>query len=354
MMDFKITDKNDNIIYQNMTMHNDDAEEISEDEIEMIIKSIGDSSSNIFNFEYVYDEDNYHYSFLKHTDKDSALDELLELIDVYNAHVAALPAHHPTEHSTALERESVSESSNNDDLSSLARDAKASSFARRVLERESVSDESVTLNDDVYDYFRKSLREFEENNKDLLVCGADDLRPESVNSIIGRYLKKNNGDFYRPYSWMRKFDCDGWCDIVKPQHNVDSLFGHYECRGGRDGCEGRDGRGDVLSVLPGTFAGSDKFSRPRDDSCGRDSREGASDDVGPVEEWALSETPTRAIKDFIGYLRTQPTWAALIGKLSYYNDPDDEIGKQKLIDDFCEYMENRESQAKTGADAERR
>ena len=325
-MDLKITDKNDNIIYQNMTMYNDDAEEISEDEIEMIIKSIGDSSSNIFNFEYVYNEDNYHYSFLKHTDKDSALDELLELIDVYNSHVAALPEYNPAEHEASAKRESV-------------------------------SGNISTNNDDFIDFLGRLEPWYRP---------ADGLNDETVERMWDLYRRYPGRDYWmRPYSWMKKVDCDGWCDIVKPKRNDngDSLFGHFECRLNGAGCEGRGGRGgreDVFGcdghvkrsvindVLPGSFAGSDKFSKQRDDSCERGSCEGASDDVEPVEEWELTETQKHEIsvlKDFIGYLRTQPTWAALIGKLNYYNDPDDEIGKQKLIDDFCEYMENRENQA---------
>lgn len=285
MIELKITDENDNIIYRTVEKYNDIAEQINNDDFHIIEQCLDDSSSEMFNLHYSCDAENFYYSVLKHTDKESILKELPALIEDYNSHVAALPEYNPAEHVASGEREGVSDESCEDMLSS-----------------------------------------------------------ELFEEIMSRYFKDPNAN----RSWWRSGGCRDWCSIVNPKRDDDSLFGHFECRGNRDGCGGRGGRGncdDVLGVVPGSFSGlGDSSSNVRDNSCERVGCVGASDDVEPVQEWTLTETPTRAIKDFIGFLRTQESWATLIDELKFYHDPDDPIGKTELIQKFCTYMRNKENQ----------
>lgn len=291
MIELKITDQNDNIIFRRMDRYSDTAEQIDNDDMIVIEQYLNDSSSDMFNLHYTCDDEDFHYNYsvLKHTDKESILKELPALIKDYNSHVAALPECHPAEHVASGEREGVSD-------------------------------------------------------EDMLVCGPSELSAESLERIMSRYFKKPNVNRF----WWRRGGCRDWCSIVSPERNVDSLFGHFECRGGRDGCGGRGGRGgcdDVLGVIPGSFSGlGDSSSNICDDSCERVGCAGTSDNVEPVQEWTLTETQTRAIKDFIGFLRTQESWATLIDELKFYHNPDDPIGKTELIQKFCEHMHNKKKQ----------
>lgn len=331
MIDFKITDENDNVIFRTVNKYSDMAHELSYGEIR---QCLNDSSSDMFNLYYDCDEENFHYSVLKHTDRESILTELPDLIKEYNSHVAALPEYNPAEHDASVEREGVSEDS---------------------------EDVSVDTKNNA-----NSLGRLEPCYRP-----ADGLSPETIARMWGLYKRYPYRDYWkRPYSWWKTADCKGWCDVVKPKTNVDSLFGHFECRLDGAGCEGRGGRGgrdDVLSVIPGSFSGRgdcdtvmgcdghvkrvvncfDKPSKSRDDSCERGSCEGASDDVEPAQEWELTETQKHeisVIEDFIGYLRTQKSWATLLNELNFYHDPDDPKGKAKLIHKFREHMLNKEKQ----------
>ena len=321
MIDFKITDENDNVIFRTVDKYSDMADELSYADIR---QCLNDSSSDMFNLYYNCDEENFHYSVLKHTDRESILTELPDLIKEYNSHVAALPVSHPAEHEASEERESVSE--------------------------------NISTNNVDFDDFLGRLEPW--------YRPADGLSDETVERLWDLYRRYPGRDYWmRPYSWMKKVDCDGWCDVVKPKRNDngDSLFGHFECRLNGAGCEGRGGRGGREDVVgcdgrvkrvvdlcpPGTFVFSDKFSSPCDDSCERDNREGASDTVESAEECELTTTQKHEIsvlEDFIGYLRTQDSWATLLDELDFYNDPDDPKGKTELIHKFRKYILNKEKQ----------
>lgn len=306
-----IKDQNDNIIYEKT-----DGKDLTEEEVEYICDALNNLDTNSVDFSLNYNnviKDNslcsYH-GLVHRSGKDSILNEAKEIIEEYNNQLAALPDRHPSEHDPSLQRGA-----------------------------DSVGPDG------------------EERAADMKYGGpvktSDDLK--NLNGLVERLIKERkigNPYEFKPYSWQKHLDRHGWTTI--PKHNVD--FGHYtllgDCRGdvwGRDGCEdvvGCDGRVKRVVDLcpPGAFAFSDKFSRSCDDSCERDGCEGASDDVEPVQEWVLSETPKRAVKDFIGYLRTRDSWATLLDEIGFYHDPDDDIGKQKLIDQFCEYMRRKENQ----------
>ena len=312
MINFVIKDNNDNIIYERY----DEKGVLTEDEIAQIYEALENLDTNSVsisvdcrNMEATHGG-HYSYSSLFHrSNKDEIFKETEKVIDEYNKHVAALSDHHLS------------------DVASLARDGDADADDAKDTEDADGVDDCCDCGD----------------GEDWL---SDDMRDRLLHLLKRKF--KYNADF-APYSWQKHIDRDGWCKI--PKHNVD--FGHYtllgDCRGdvwGRDGCDGRGIRGDCgLGVIPGSFCGPDYIEDEKHrirDKC--DCCEGASEDVGPVGVWELGATSNRAVKDFIGYLRTRDSWATLLDEVGFYHDPDDDIGKQKLIDQFCEYMRKKENQ----------
>lgn len=302
MINFVIKDNNDNIIYERY----DEKGVLTEDEIAQIYEALENLNTNSVNISLecrnmeAAHGGHYSYSSLFHcSDKDEILKDTKRAIDEYNSHVAALSGQHLS------------------DVASLARDGDA------------VADDTIDT----------------DGADDCCDCGdGEDWLSDDVRDRLLKWLKRKSysNAYFAPYSWQKQIDRDGWCKI--PQHNAD--FGHYSLLGdvwNRDGCDGRVKR--TLGVLPGSFCGpdyiEDDMQRIRDEC---DCCEGASDDAGPVGVWELGVTSNRAVKDFIGYLRTRDSWATLLDEIGFYHDPDDDIGKQKLIDQFCEYMREKENQ----------
>lgn len=310
MINFVIKDNNDNIIYERY----DEKGVLTEDEIAQIYEALENLDTNSVNISLdcknmeAAHGGHYSYSSLFHrSSKDEIFKETEKVIDEYNRHVAALSGHHPSDVASLAHNSDIEDAEDTDG-----------------------ADDCCDCGD----------------NEDWL---SDDVRDRLLHLLKRKF--KSNADF-APYSWQKHIDRDGWTKI--PQHNAD--FTHYtllgDCRGDVWGRDGRGIRSDCgLGVIPGSFCGPDYIEdekhkeimqRIRDE---RDCCENPSEDVEPVQKWSLSDTTERAIRDFIGYLRTQESWAELITKLNLGNDPDDPIGKQQLIDEYCEYMREREGQA---------
>lgn len=286
MIHFIIKDNNDNIIYEKK----DDSNDLIDLELSKIVDILEKSDNNVnlsLNFENTDDNSLYHHTINYDScgyDKDGIIDSLMSILEFYND---GLDCRVPVSQLGRL--------SAHDD--SLARSSRCSSGFDDSLARSShYSDEHADVSDMLKEVLsRHRGYDFEEYDK--------------------------HNPFYRPRPWETlQRNC---CDDVDEPDEYRNMYGHYTVTDQ----EWRDKIDEIIK-----------------NAHGRNRSKQTSENVEPVQEWSLSDTTQRAIQDFIGYLRTQDTWATLLDELKFYHDPDDNTGKQQLIDKFCEHMRQKENQ----------